>query len=153
MNKNMLRSIPKRFFALILTAILFAGLAGIAGMTGNRGVIAADDTYSFSNGGSNANATVTGPEGSVAVQFNVKAAFKSVSLVLSGSGSGKTATMKLYKWNQNVIDSVKGPVLAEKEIKEWNGGDEIVLETSQEAGEYVRDKPARDRFGENESNG
>ncbi|MBO4326948.1 MAG: hypothetical protein J5950_06730 [Clostridia bacterium] len=142
MRTTGIKSLPTRLFAAFLAILLFAGAAGlISAISGKsiteRAVLAAEDTYSLSAGGSASSASATGPEGSVAVQFNVAAAFRSVSLVMSGSGSGKTATMKLYKWDQNVIDSVKGTVLAEKEISEWNSGDEVVLESAQEAGEYV----------------
>ncbi len=142
MNKNEFKTVPIRLFAAFLAALLMVGAAGLAGIAGgssvtNRAVLAASDTYSLDAGGSTGSATATGPNGSIAVQFNVSAAFKSVSLVMSGSGSGKSATMKLYKWDKNVIDSVAGAVLAEKQISEWANGDEVVLETSQEAGEYV----------------
>lgn len=142
MKKNVLKSVSLRLFAAFLAVLLMGGAMGIASAVTGRGgfstaVLAAEDTYPLNKGSGIASAGATGPEASVAVQFNVTAAFKSVSLTMNSSGTDKTATMKLYKWDQNVIDSVKGTAVAEKEFSNWSKDDEIVLETSQDAGEYV----------------
>lgn len=142
MKKNALKTVSLRLFAAFLAALLMAGAMGIVSAVTGRGgfstaVLAAEDTYPLNKGSGTGSAGATGPDASVAVQFNVAAAFRSVSLTMNSSGTDKTATMKLYKWDQNVIDSVKGTVVAEKEFSNWSNGDEIVLETSQDAGEYV----------------
>ncbi|MBP5780092.1 MAG: hypothetical protein J6X34_02520, partial [Clostridia bacterium] len=142
MKKNALKTVSLRLFAAFLAALLMAGAMGIVSAVTGRGgfstaVLAAEDTYPLNKGSGTGSAGATGPDASVAVQFNVAAAFRSVSLTMNTSGTDKTATMKLYKWDQNVIDSVKGTVVAEKEFSNWSNGDEIVLETSQDAGEYV----------------
>lgn len=142
MKKKALKIATTRLFAAFLAALMIASAIGIAGALTGRGglsaqVFAAEDTYSLYNGGANTSASATGSDASIAVQINVTAAFRSLSFTMNSSGTDKTATIKLYKWDQNVIDSVKGTPVAEKEFSNWTTGDEIVLETQQDAGEYV----------------
>ncbi len=132
----------RRFAALFLTAALLIGSVGLTGI-----VRAASDTYSLGSGGASSTVNASS-SGSVSVQFKVDAAFKSVSIVMSGSGSGKTATVSLFKWDENVVKSAQGSALASKEISEWESGQEVALETEQPAGEYVIDVKLAEGAGE-----
>lgn len=137
MKKHTAADSVKRLAVMIAAALILLGAAGLSGRgTAAQASSGSDSAYSFGGGGGTGTVSASG-SGCIDVQFKVNAAFKSVSLVMSGSGSGKTASMKLYKWDKNVVDSAKGTPLAEKEFSGWVNGEEIVLETSQDKGEYV----------------
>ncbi len=132
MKTRNLGTVVRRFSVLLLAAVMLIGTTAMAG----RSAKAASDTYSFA-GGSGSSSVNAASNGSVSVQFKVNAAFKSVSVVMSGSGAGKSAAVSLYKWDMNVVKSTQGSALATREFSDWDSGEEIVLETEQDAGEYV----------------